>query len=114
MNTDRRKELKHAYKTKPVVGGVYCIRCSGNQRLYIQPTVDMEGIRNRFQFAVSTGTAPDPSLRGEWETYGIGSFTFTVLDELKKSETQTQKAFREDINALYEIWLEKAQKGELA
>ena len=113
MNADRKKALRDAYKAKPAVGGVYCIRCSGNQRLYIQPSADIAGQQNRYNFAISTGTCPDPSLRDEWRQYGVASFSFTVLDELQKSESQTQKEFTDDIDALYEIWLAKSQNGEL-
>lgn len=113
MNPDRKKELKNTYKSKPAVGGVCCIRCSGNQRPYIQATRDIEGLKNRFRFAVSTGTCPDPTLRGAWEKYGAASFSFAVLDQITKGENQTQKEFADDVTALYEIWLEKAQNGDL-
>ena len=113
MHTDRKKQLKNAYKDKPAIGGVCCIRCSGNQRAYLQASRNIEGLRNRFDFAISMGTCPDPSLRGEWEKYGSGSFTFTVLDEIQKGETQSDKDFADDIDALYEMWLERSQRGEL-
>ena len=114
MNADRKKALKDTYKSKPVTGGVCCIRCSGNQRVCIQATRNIEGLRNRYNFAIATGTCPDPTLRGEWERYGTGSFSFAVLDEIQKRETQTDKEFAEDIDALYEIWLEKSQNGDLS
>lgn len=113
MNADRKKELKSSYQTKPIVGGVCCIRCSGNNRVCIQATRNIEGLKNRYRFAISTGGSPDPTLRGEWEKYGAESFSFTVLDELQKRETQTDKAFSDDIDALYKIWLEKAQNGDV-
>ena len=113
MNADRKKELKNAYGSKPVIGGVCLIRCSGNQRLRLQATRNIEGLRNRYNFAISTGTSPDPTLSDECDKYGAGSFTFTVLDELKKGDTQSDKEFADDIDALYEIWLEKLQSGEL-
>lgn len=113
MDSARRKALRDAYKAKPAVGGVCCIRCAGNQWVCIQATRDIEGLKNRFAFAMATGTAPDPTLRGEWEKYGAESFSFTVLDELKMGEDQTPEAFKEDIDALYEIWLEKSRQGDL-
>ena len=107
MNSERKKALKDAYKSKPVIGGVCCIRCSGNHRTYLQATVDTESLKNRFNFAISTRSCPDPSLRSEWVKYGADSFTFTVLEEIKKGENQTDKEFSDDINVLYEMWLEK-------
>lgn len=112
MNADRKKQLKDAYKAKPVVGGIYCIRCSGNGRAYIQPSVDIEGLQNRYRFAIDMGTSPDPSLRGEWEKYGSSSFSFTVLDRLEKKADQSQAEFADDVRALYEIWLEREKAGE--
>lgn len=113
MNADRRKALRDAYKSKPVIGGVCCIRCSGNGRVCIQSTRNIEGLRHRFDFAISMETAPDPTLRGEWEQYGASSFSFSVLDEITKKEGQTDREFADDIDALYEIWLEKSQSGDL-
>lgn len=113
MNEDRKKELKSSYKSKTVIGGICCIKCSGNQRSWIQTTKNIEGLRNRFNFAVLTQSCLDPSMREEWLKYGIDSFSFTVLEELKKGETQTDKEFSDDINALYELWQEKLNQGDL-
>lgn len=111
MGSDRRKELRDSYKAKPVIGGICCIRCSGNQRMYMQATRNIDGLRNRFNFAMKTKTAPDPSLVDEWKQYGTDSFSFEVLEELKKGVDQTDKEFGDDIDALYEMWLEKSQEN---
>lgn len=110
MDTERKKELINAYKSKPVTGGIYCVRCSGNQREWIRSSVDMESSRSRFEFSVKIKTCPDPSMRPEWEKYGIETFSFECLEELKKGETQTAKEFAADVQALYEIWLEKHEQ----
>lgn len=113
MDLSKKRALKNAYKEKPAVGGVCCIRCSGNGQSYLQATTNMEGLKNRFHFAMSIGSSPDPSLQSEWEKYGGDAFSFTVLEEIEKKETQSQKEFRDDVNVLYELWLEKQQAGEL-
>lgn len=113
MDSARKKELKNAYKSKPVTGGICCIRCSGNQRLLIKATEDIESLRNRFNFAMVTKTCPDPSMRDEWAKYGGKSFSFEVLEEIRKGEDQTEKEFSDDINDLYTMWLEKCQECDL-
>ena len=64
-------------------------------------------MRNRFEFALATKTAIEPSMRNEWVKYGAASFSFEVLEEIRKGKDQTDKEFLDDIAALYEMWLER-------
>lgn len=112
MDKGKRKELANAYKNRTMVGGVYCIRCSGNQRTWIRSTTDLEGARNRVLFSLKMKSAPEPSMLRECNEYGWESLSFTVLEELKKEEAQTDREFADDIATLLEIWLERYAQGE--
>ena len=113
MDAARKKELKEAYKSRKVVGGICSIRCNGNQNVRIQAMTDVEGLRNRFDFAVLTDTCPDPAMRGDWLKYGSKSFTFSVLEEIKKKDSQTDQEFSSDIETLHDIWLDKIAKEKV-
>lgn len=112
MDKEKRRELISSYKNRAVIGGIYCIKCSGNQRIWIRSTTDMEGSRNRVMFSLKMKNAPEPAMLRECNEYGWESFSFVVLEELKKSEAQTEKEFASDVNALLEIWLEKYEHSE--
>ena len=43
-------------------------------------------------------------MREDWERYGIGAFSFAVLEELEKKETQSEAEFARDIETLLELW----------
>lgn len=110
MDTTVRKVLKDAYKDKALIGGVYCIACSGNHRTWIKSTRNMAGQQNKFAFSTSINSCPEPGMRSEWVQYGAHSFSFTVLETLVKKETQTEQEFADDIGVLLEMWMEKHQR----
>ena len=49
----------------------------------------------------------------ELNDYGAASFSFAVLEELQKNETQTDREFAEDVQTLFELWQEKRESGAL-
>lgn len=115
MDSAKRKALKDSYKNKETIGGIYCIICRSSgeiKRQWILSSVDMESTKKRFEFALQIKSTPDPSMRREWEEYGSESFSFVLLEEMKKTELQTAREFAADIKTLLEMWLEKAEAGE--
>ncbi len=113
MDSVKRKELRKAYEQRSVTGGIYCIECKGNHRRWIKCTNDLESMKNRFEFAVSVNSCPEPDMRVEWDEYGKQSFSFIILEELKKKENQTEREFSDDMNVLLEMWHEKYNENNL-
>lgn len=106
MEKHSRKELKEQYKNREVIGGVYCIKCNANGRMWIKSTKDMQSVKKRFEFFTETNTCPEMCMYAEWNQYGPETFSFAVLEELKKGETQTEREFSDDIDALLQMWIE--------
>lgn len=102
-----KRELKNSYKEKPEIGGIYRITCAGNGRVWLKSARDLQGKINRFNFSVSTGLCPESDMRAAWDEYGPQAFSLSVLEELKKGETQTDREFSDDIDTLLAIWTEK-------
>ncbi|MDD2534577.1 MAG: GIY-YIG nuclease family protein [Eubacteriales bacterium] len=102
-----RKEINEQYKQRQIIGGVFLYRNTENGKILIDASVDLRGSINRFAFAQSTGSCVNFKLQKDWIEMGAKAFLFEVLEELEKSEDQTDKAFKEDIKALKELWQEK-------
>ena len=89
------------------MGGVYAFKNRVTGRSLLLSAQDLQGSKNRFEFAQKTGSCVHPRLKEDWEVYGGKAFRFEILEELEKMETQTPDEFKEDIRVLLEIWLEK-------
>lgn len=116
MEQAAKKDLQEQYKNRMVVGGVYCVKCSGTGDAWLRATADMKGAKNRFAFSVATGTCTDARMAEAWKKCGAASFSFEVLEEMKKGEAQTNDEFADDVNTLLELWtdkLGKTGKGEI-
>lgn len=110
MDKPSRKALKGQYQNRKVVGGVYCIKCSGSDDVWFRSTTDMQGAKNRFLFSLSTDLCPEICMADTWKEFGASKFSFEIIEEIQKKETQTEREFFDDVNTLLELWLEKQQE----
>ena len=107
-----KKELKNIYSERDIIGGVFVIRNSFNDKCFLDATTDLRGIKNRFEFAQKTGSCVHMKLQDDWNKHGGDKFIFEVLEELKKSDVQTAEEFKTDIDLLKTMWLEKLNGKE--
>jgi len=111
MDKPSKKDLKEQYKNRVITGGVYCVKCSGTDHLWLRATTDMQGSKNRFAFSVSTNSCPEMCMIEAWKQFGATTFSFEILEKIEKKETQTTREFSDDVNTLLELWNEK-RNGE--
>ena len=107
-----KKELQAQYKERKVAGGVIVIKNTHTGKMLIEGTTDLQGNKNRFDFAQKTGSCIHPKLQAEWAGLGSSAFVYEVLEEIEKGETQTSAEFKEDVDLLKEIWMEKLSDKE--
>lgn len=107
MDKQQKKELAAAYKMRKQTGGIYGIRNDATGKLLLFSTTDLKGSRNRFDFSQATDSCFFEKLKQDWKTYGKDGFSFEALEELEKGAEQTDAEFREDLQALEDLWKEK-------
>lgn len=101
------------YKQRPVTGGVAAIKNCVTGKMLLISAADLHGIRNRFEFSQNMGGCMHLQLQADWNEYGAKAFSFEVLEELEKKDTQTSKEFAEDIKTLETLWREKLDTANL-
>lgn len=108
MEKQNKKEMIQQYKKQTAVGGVYSLTNTATGRKHVFSCPDLRGMENRFAFMKLTNSCVQLSLQEEWRQYGAQAFRFEVLETLEQKEAQTAKEFREDLQTLESLWLEKA------
>lgn len=107
MDKMSKREKITAYKERTLVGGVYIITNSLNQKVWLDAAIDLQGSLNRFDFSQKTGICVVLKLQTDWRTMGKSAFSLTVLETIEKPLEQSQEAFKEDIQILKSLWFEK-------
>ena len=66
-------------------------------------TTDIQGSRNRFEFAQNVNSCVHPRLQDDWDKLGGRAFRFDEFETLEKKPEQNDSDFLHDIEALFEI-----------
>lgn len=103
-----KKTLKQDYKTTARPMGVYQIRNLINEKVFVGSSLNLEGIFNRYRFALQAGSHPNKALQADWNESGAENFAFEILEELPAGENPGYD-YRSDLEVLEDLWLEKLE-----
>jgi len=114
LDKQKKKELAAAYTQTFRPMGIYQIRNVKNDKVFVDGSMDLDGARNRLAFSIQTNINTITELQQDWKTYGGSCFVFEELDRIKPSEDAVNelsemKKYRDDVNALLDLWLDKLQ-----
>jgi hypothetical protein len=112
MNPQNKKDLIAAYKQRTQIGGIYAVTNTETGKSLVLASADIGGIRKRYEFSAMMGGCFHPKLQQDANRYGSASFSFSVLEELEKKSTQTDREFADDLDVLLSMWLEKYDPGK--
>lgn len=81
-----QKELKEEYKQKKSKSGVFQIKNTSNQKIYIESSNNLDSIWNRLKFELNFGSHRNTQLQSDWKQFGEENFIFEVLAEIKPKD----------------------------
>ena len=90
--------------------GVYSIRNSQDDKIYIDYSTNVQARINRHKAELKFGSHQNRKLQETWNSLGESAIQFEVLDVLDLEEgTQANPA--EELQILTEMWIEKLAKA---
>ena len=101
-----KKQLKNDYQLAKRPLGVFLIRNTTNDKVFVGAGLNLQGIINRHKFALSAGGHNSKELQKDWNELGADKFDFEILDQMEPLDTPGFDARRE-LNFMEEMWLEK-------
>ncbi len=104
---DRKKELKQRYKEIEIEAGIYQIKNTKNEKIFIGSTKNLKTL-NGVKFTLENGSSYNKVLQEEWNYFGKDAFVFEVLEKLKK-KADAYFNEKEELEKLEEKWLHQLQ-----
>ncbi len=105
--TMNREELKQVYKESKTQAGVYQIKNTENQKVWISSTRNLKTINGKL-FSLRMGSHINKQLQWEWNEYGEEAFVSEVLEVLKKKEDGYFDE-KDALEKLEQKWLDQLQ-----
>ena len=105
---ERKRRLKKEYLQQRRAIGVFLIRNTVNDKVFVVVGLDLLGIINSHKFQLAAGVHRNRRLQSDWNALGGANFTFEILDQLEP-RADAEDDGRQDLAFLEELWLEKLQ-----
>jgi hypothetical protein len=114
LDKQRKKELSTAYSQSFRRMGVYQIRNTVNGKIYVDGSMDLDGSSNRVAFMKQMKMNSIIALNEDWNKYGPDAFVYEELDWIEPQEEVLSdrgelKAYKDEVDALLDLWLDKLQ-----
>jgi len=103
-----KQELKEAYKQRKARMGVFQVKNTANDKIFIGSSLDLDAIWNRIRTELKFGGHRNELLQQDWNKYGEESFVYEVLGELKEA-TEDNHDYKREAKQLEEMFIEEAQ-----
>jgi hypothetical protein len=102
---EQRKQLLEQYKEIKIEAGVYQIKNTVNNKVFIDVTPDLRSLNGKT-FTLVMGTHVNKLLQNDWNEFGQEAFVVEALEVLKPSENQYVE-LKDELKKLKDIWLKK-------
>ncbi len=104
---DRKKELKEQFKEIKIEAGVYQIRNTSNNKIFVTSASNLKTINGK-RTEMASGHHWNSALKKELIEFGADVFVFEILEILEKKEAGYYNE-KDALKKLEQKWLDKLQ-----
>ncbi len=114
MDSQRKRELKEAYRTSRPPMGVLSFRCVPSGESFLLASRNIPGDTNGVTFKLNSDYHPNRHLLELWRRYGEENFQVEVLEELDyRDESDDPADYKEELEQLRDLCLERDESASL-
>ena len=99
-------KLEYKLSHRPM--GVFQIRNTTNDKVFVDSSTNIPGKINRHSFALKMGKHANKSLQADWDELGPTTFEFETIEPVEPRE-DTDYDYAADLVTLEDLWLEKLE-----
>ena len=102
-----RKELKEEYKQMKFPIGVFQIRNTVNNKIYVESSIDLNAIWHRHRLQLNVGNHLNAELQKDWKELGEEKFRYEILEEIEQKDPA--KDYAKEAKVLEQMYIEELQ-----
>jgi hypothetical protein len=103
-----KKQAKLDYKLSNRPMGIYQIRNTQNDKVWVNHSLNLPGSFNGDRTKLNGGFHPARNLLADWKLFGEDSFVFEILEEVFP-RTDPNYDYKADLIFLEDLWIEQLQ-----
>ena len=108
MISMNKKDAIREYKMSHRPMGVFQIRNTRNEKVFIDSSNNIPGKINRHKFALNAGQHASKTLQADWNQFGESAFAFETVEPLEPRD-DPRYDYKSDLDTLESLWLEKIE-----
>jgi hypothetical protein len=102
--SSNQKQLKQAYKQTALPMGVFQIRNTNNDKIFLVSGQNLPGLMNRHRFQLQHGGHPNKQLQEDWQRLGENNFAFEIVEEIIPP-TEPHFDVKRELEGMEDLWL---------
>ena len=103
MVNREKKQLSEEYKQRPLTMGVFIIRNTINNKIFLASGQNLAGIMNRHKFELQHGSHKNKELQTDWNELGASNFAFEVVEQMDPPSVEFD--VKQELRLMEDLWL---------